>query len=156
MPDLFLTVKLVHLLAAILMVGATVINGLIHRKSRNASPAAASAMLSIIITVNSKIMGPSLLALPLSGGSLMWVAGYGFQTLWLLVAVALSVLLIVAYIFGARLEHRLCRIAGSASSNGDAALPAQYDRVFRKAAPIGGAALIMSLAAIILMVFKPL
>ncbi len=156
MPDLFLTLKLLHLLAAILMVGATVINGLIHSKSRNASPAAASAMLSIIIAVNSNILGPSLLALPLSGGIVMWVAGYSFQALWLLLAVALSVLLIIAYIFGARLEHRLLHIAGSALSNGDVALPAQYDRVFRKAAPIGGAALVMSLTAIILMVFKPL
>ena len=58
MPDLFLSLKLVHLLAAILMVGATVINGLIHNMARKASPARAEAMLSIVLAVNSYIMGP--------------------------------------------------------------------------------------------------
>nr|WP_321483379.1 DUF2269 family protein [uncultured Cohaesibacter sp.] len=155
MPDLFLSLKLVHLFAAILMVGATVINGLIHNMARKASPARAEAMLSIVLAVNSYFMGPSLLALPLTGGGLMWLAGYDFDALWLLLSIVLSVFLIVAYIFGARLEHRLFEIATSTECTGEPILPAQYQRVFRKAAPIGSAALLMSLAALSFMVFKP-
>ena len=85
----------------------------------------------------------------------MWLAGYDFDALWLLLSIVLSVFLIVAYIFGARLEHRLYEIATSTERTGEPTLPVQYQRVFRKAAPIGSAALLMSLAALSFMVFKP-
>lgn len=150
-----LLLKLVHILAAILMVGATVINGLIHAKARKASPTRASAMLSIVVAVNGYLMGPSLLALPLTGGGMMWMQGYEFQTLWLLLSMAFSFFLIAAFVFGARLENRLHMIAMSSTQSGETALPAQYGHVFQRAAPIGGAALLMSLAVLTLMVFKP-
>lgn len=155
MVDLFLSLKLVHLLAAILMVGATVINGVIHSRARQASPSGAAAMLSIVVAVNRFFMGPALLVLPVTGGGLMWMAGYNFQALWLVLSTALSVLLIAAYIFGARIEHRLYEIATAAADTGAPDLPAQYGPVFRKAAPIGGAALLASVIVLILMVFKP-
>ena len=155
MPNLFLSLKLAHLLAAILMVGATVINGLIHNRARQAPSSKAGAMLSIVIAVNSYVMGPALLALPLTGGALIWAAGYDFKALWVWLSVALSILLIAAYVFGARLERRLYEIAMSTERAGEASLPVQYDRVFRKAAPVGVATLLMSLATLGLMVFKP-
>lgn len=112
-------------------------------------------MLSIVIAVNSYVMGPALLALPLTGGALIWAAGYDFKALWVWLSVALSILLIAAYVFGARLEHRLYEIATSTERAGEPALPLRYDRVLKKAAPVGVAALLMSLATLSLMVFKP-
>jgi uncharacterized membrane protein len=155
MFDFFLLLKLAHILAAILMVGATVINGLIHAKARIALPTGASAMLSIVVAVNSYVMGPSLLVLPLTGGGMMWMQGYEFRTPWLLLSMAFSILLIVAFVFGARFENRLHMIAMSSTETGEIALPAQYGNIFQRTAPIGGAALLMSLAVLTLMVLKP-
>jgi len=73
------------------MVGATVINGLIHNRARQATSSKAGAMSSI--------------------------------------------LLIAAYVFGARLERRLYEIAMLTERAGEPTLPLQYDRVFEKQPP---------------------
>lgn len=155
MPDLFLFAKLVHLLAVILMVGATVINGLLHGQAKKSTPGAASALLRAVLLINRLIMWPSLLLIPLSGGALMALAGYGLSEIWLQISILLSFFLILAYLVGLRLERRLHNIAHHSDMSGNKMLPADYASTFLKAAPIGFGALLMSLIALGLMVFKP-
>ena len=155
MPDLYLAAKFLHFLAVILMVGATVINGLIHGQAKGSTPLEASALLKTVLLINRLIMGPSLLAIPLSGYWLMTLTGYALADKWLSISVVLSVTLIAAYLLGLRLERQLHGIANRSAASRESVLPAEYSRTFLKAAPIGFGALLMSLAALSLMLFKP-
>lgn len=112
-------------------------------------------MLSIVLAVNRYFMSPSLLVRPITGGRLIWAVEYDFQDLSLVLSIVLSVLLIGAYLFGARREHNLYGIVSLTDRAGELTLPVQYHRVFQKAALISSTALFMSLAALSIMVFKP-
>ena len=155
MPDIYLAAKFRHFLAVILMVGATVINGLIHVQAKGSTPLEASALLTTVLLINRLIMGPSLLVIPLSGYWLMTLTGYALADKWLSISVVLSVTLIAAYLLGLRLERQLHGIANRSAASRESVLPAEYGRTFLKAAPIGFGALVMSLAALSLMLFKP-
>tara|TARA_R110002049_G_scaffold295840_1_gene483521 strand:- start:18193 stop:18663 length:471 start_codon:yes stop_codon:yes gene_type:complete len=155
MPDLFLSVKLIHILAVILMVGATILNGVIHAQARSSTSIEAAALLRIVTRINSVFMAPSLLVLPASGLWMMGLLGYDWWTGWLVASIALSLALLVAFVVGDRVERKLHDIATEAAQDGGAALPDRYEATFRAAAPIGIAALIMSFASLFLMVFKP-
>ena len=64
MLDPYLAAKFLHIFAVILMVGATVINGLIHAQAKGLLPLEASALLKVVLLINRLIMGPSLLVIP--------------------------------------------------------------------------------------------
>lgn len=155
MLNTYLAAKFLHFSAVILMVGATVINGLIHRQAMGSTPREATALLNAVLLINRAIMGPSLLLIPLSGYWLMTLTSYGLAENWIFISVVLSILLIAAYLLGLRLELRLHSIANRSATAQDDNLPAEYNRLFLKAVPIGFGALVMSTAALSLMIFKP-
>lgn len=155
MPDLFLSVKLIHILAIIVMVGATVINGVIHSHARASTPVETAALLKVVTRINAVFMGPSLLAIPASGMWMMVLRGYDWRTGWLLSSITLTLALLVAFLVGDRVERKLHVIASKASAAAQLGLPDLYQTTFAKAAPIGGAALMSSLVTLILMIFKP-
>ena len=156
MLDPYLIAKSIHFLAVILMVGATVINGLIHGQAKNSTPLEASALLTAVLLVNRLIVVPSLVIIALSGYWLMTLTGYGLAEKWLSISFVLSITLIAAYLLGLPLERQLHSIANRSATLQVAALPSEYKRTFLRAAPIGLGALVMSLAALSLMIFKPL
>ncbi|GAA6178498.1 DUF2269 family protein [Sulfitobacter pacificus] len=155
MPDPYPAAKFLHVFAVILMVGATFINGVIHGQAKGSTPVEASALLKVVLLINRLIMGPSLLLIPLSGYWLMRITNYGLAEGWLLISFVLSLLLLLAYAIGLRLERRLHSIATRSMALQNSVLPAEYNRSFLKAAAIGLGALMMSLAALFLMIFKP-
>lgn len=85
----------------------------------------------------------------------MTLTGYGLAETWLSITVVLSILLIAVYLLGLRLERRLHRIANRSATLQYSSLPAEYNRTFLKTAPIGIGALVMPLAALSFMIFKP-
>ena len=155
MPDPYLAANFLHFFAVILMVNANIINGLIHGQAKVSTPLEASTLLNAVLLTNRLIMGPSLLIIPLSGYWLMTLTGYELTESWLFISVALSTLLIATYLLGLRLERRLHSIANRSATFQDSILPIKYNRTFLKAAPIGFGALLVSLAAFSLMIFKP-
>ncbi len=155
MPNLFLCVKLIHLLAVIIMVGATIINGVIHSHARVSTPVEAVALLRVVTWINKIFMGPSLLIIPASGLWMLLMLGYDWRTGWLLTSIAFTLALLMAFVVGDRVERQLLRIAIEATRTNLSALPDSYATTFGKAIPIGSAALVMSLAVLILMIFKP-
>ena len=155
MPDPYLAANFLHFFAVILMVNANIINGLIHGQAKVSTPLEASTLLNAVLLTNRLIMGPSLLIIPLSGYWLMTLTGYELTESWLFISVALSTLLIATYLLGLRLERRLHSIANRSATFQDSILPIEYNQTFLKAAPIGFGALLVSLAAFSLMIFKP-
>lgn len=145
-----------HLLAMAAMLGATMVNGVLHLRARQSPPVGAAPLLAAIMAVNRAIMAPSLVLLPASG---LWLAldtGYALSDIWILLGIGLAVALILAFAVGLVGERRLEGLADRAAMTGQTRLPETYARVFQRTAPIGGAAALFSLAAVIVMVTKPI
>ncbi|MVO18216.1 DUF2269 family protein [Parasedimentitalea huanghaiensis] len=155
MFDPYLVAKLVHIFAISIMIGATLINGLIHGQAKTASPVEAAGLLRCVLRVNRLLMGPSLAVIVLTGFWMVHTLGYDLQTGWIATSVGMSLALILAFVVGARVEHRLLYIATAAAAKADMRLPKYYQRVFLQAVPIGLLALILSLLSLALMIFKP-
>ncbi len=155
MFDLFIMTKLIHFCAVIVMVGATVINGLIHAEAKRLTPSQAVPMLGVVLRINRLLMGPSLIVIPASGLFMMVQAGHDFGSIWIATSFGLSIALIMAFRIGAKIERQLHKIASDADFESQPALPTQYEETFKKAVPLGGGALLMSITTVILMIFKP-
>lgn len=152
MLDAYTFWKVAHLIAMAAMVGATLINGILHLQAKSSAAYQAETLLRAILRVNRLIMLPSLIAIPVTGFFLARTIGHAFSDAWLLVSAALSLALIAAFWFGAFAEKSLHAIAANSPKG---TLGDSYDRVFKRVAPIGTAALLMSIGAIVLMVVKP-
>ncbi len=152
MFDAFFLAKMLHLTAMALMLGGTVINGLLHAQARRSHPAAAAALLTAVMRVNHLTMAPSLIALPLTGAWLAYLAGHGATELWIIIGTIFSALLILAYSLGIRIEASLLSIAQDTKAT---TLTPHYAIQFRRAAPIGSGALLLSIAAVAVMILKP-
>ena len=155
MFDLYSLVKAIHILAVSLMVGATLINGILHSLAIRSDAAGAVVLLGGIVTINRWVMGPSFILLPLSGFWMSVDADISLSTFWLLTSIILTGALILAFLVGVPLENGLHRMAQERVAQGKKDLPSTYGISFRKAAPIGGGAALMSLLTIYLMTAKP-
>lgn len=151
----FPCVKLIHFIVVIVMIGATIVNGLIHAHARTSTPVEAAALLRVVTRINRIFMGPSLFIIPASGLWMALLLDYDWLTGWLVASITLSLALLLAFVVGDRIERRLHDIATDAAHAANSVLPDSYETTFGKAAPIGGAAFIMSITTLVLMVFKP-
>jgi len=154
---MFELLKVAHIVAVSMMVGATLCNGLLHMiVIRENSSRSAAITLSNIMAVNRAIMAPAFVGIVASGVAMALQAGFPFSDFWLLTSILLTVGLIAGFVGGCVLETRLEYLAISASAHDEEALPARYMAVARRAMPIGAAAAIASLAVIYLMIAKPI
>lgn len=154
--EVFFVMKLLHIFSVILMVGATVFNGVLHSQAKEYTPVQSAALLKTVLIINKRFMGPSLVIIPLSGAGMVIALDYDWQALWLFLSIVVTFALLIAFIVGSRIETRLHRIAFEAAAHSQKTLPATYRSTFAKAAPIGLSALVMCLVVLILMVFRPL
>ncbi|WP_299924549.1 DUF2269 family protein [uncultured Pelagimonas sp.] len=149
--SLFIGLKLVHLLAVVMMIGATIINGLLHGLAVKATPSEASTLTHAVGVVNRRVMLPSFVVLPLSGAALTVWIGYAWTEFWIVLGLGLTAALVLAFAVGARLEARL----NTAAQTAERQLPPAYFKTFKRAAPIGAGALILSLITLWVMIAKP-
>ncbi|MGR3711856.1 MAG: DUF2269 family protein [Shimia sp.] len=123
MPNPEILAKCLHLIAMALMLGGTVINGLLHVQARHSSPETATALVTAVLRINRLLMLPALLGLPVSGMWLCYLKGYAFTDFWILAGIILSAALLLAYVLGARIEHVLWYIAKKATRANASTLP---------------------------------
>jgi len=154
MPDPFVFIKLFHFIAVIAMVGGNIIDVVIHPHAQTSNPVEAAALLRVVTRINKIFMGPSLFIIPVSG---MWMVllGYNWLTGWLVTSITLSLALLLAFFVRDRVGIRLYDIATDAAHAANSVLPGSYDSTLGKGAPIDGAAFIISITSLVLMVFKP-
>ena len=155
MPDSYHLAKLIHLFSMTVMLGGTIINAVIHIQAKSSTPVQAAALLGIVVRINRLLMGPSLVVIPLSGIWLIRILGYDLWTEWFAAAAGLSFGLILAFVIGNKVERQLYNIASRCAAKAAPSLSPDYGIAFMIAGPIGVTALIMSFAALVLMIFKP-
>ena len=150
MFSLYLVLKFVHILSAIVAVGLNVSYGVWIIRAQRDAPHTGFALKGIKF-LDDRIANPSYGVVLLSGLAMVFVGGYGLTTLWIDVAVALfvAVIVIAAVFYSPTLRDQIKLVeAGDTAS-------AEFARLGRRGQMLGQAIGVIVLAILVLMVFKP-
>lgn len=145
----YLLLKFLHILAAIIAVGANVTYGVWSVRARN-EPAHMAFAIRGIQFLDNRIANPAYGVVFLTGLAMVFVQGWGPQ-LWIIVAVVLFIA--VAAIGGAYftplVKRQLALLdAGDTSSS-------EFERLARRNAMIGPILGVLVVIILVMMVFKP-
>jgi uncharacterized membrane protein len=148
--SIYLVVKYIHILAAIIAVGLNASYGVwIFRAQRESSHTGFA--LKGIKFLDDRLANPAYGVVLISGLAMVFAGGYGFTTLWIDVSLALFVALIViaaAFYTPALRDQIKLAEAGDTTS-------ADFVRLGRRGLMLGQAIGVIVLAILVLMVFKP-
>jgi uncharacterized membrane protein len=147
---LYLIVKYIHILAAIVAVGLNISYAIwILRAQRE--PAHTGFALKGIKFLDDRIANPAYGVLLLTGLLMVFIAGYSLTTLWIDVALVLFVLLVViAVVFYTPTLREQVKLVES----GDAS-SAEFTRLAKRGQLAGQALGVIVLVILAMMVFKP-
>jgi len=153
--NVYIFLKYVHILAAIIMVGTTFVNGLLRVYINKSGVVNKIALGSeLIMVLNRFLMGPSLLLLPVSGALLVWKTGYTFQMDWIFYSMILLGAIIGAFLLGYNVESALEKISAADFRAGEKDISENYKRKDLQAIPIGVTATILIFIVLYLMIAK--
>lgn len=147
---LYLFLKWLHILAAIVLVGAHLTYGIwIVRASSH--PEALPFVLRNIKWLDDRIAAPAYAVLLVAGLVMVFTAGLPFTTPWLLTSLILFVLMVLAHLLGysriLRRQIQLLDREGATSPN--------YQTAAAREANLGIALTILMIVIVFLMVVKP-
>jgi len=147
---LFLLLKWLHVLSAIVAVGANVTYGIwLTRASR--SPDVLPFTLRTIKLIDNRIANPAYGLLLVTGLSMTFVLPLPLTTPWLLTALVLYIVLVLVGLLGytptLRRQIQVLDSEGSGSSN--------YQALARRGTMLGMALAVLVLVIVFLMVMKP-
>ena len=150
MFSLFLFLKFIHILAAIVAVGLNVTYGIwIVRVQR--APSNTAFTLRGIKFLDDRVANPAYAVLLVSGLLMVFVLPYPITTLWIDIALVLYAALIV---LGLRFYTPTLRDQIKLVEAGDTS-SAAFTRLARRGQMLGQAMGVIVLAILVLMVFKP-
>lgn len=145
----YLVLKFIHILSAIVAIGASATYGVwAARMARE--PAHASFALKGIKFIDNRIANPAYGVLFLSGLIMVFAGNWGFQ-LWVVVAI---VLFIAIAVLGFAVVAPLVRDQIRLADAGDTASP-EFRRIAARSRTIGPTLGILVLVILAMMVFKP-
>jgi uncharacterized membrane protein len=148
--SLFLVLKFVHMLLAIVAVGFNASYGVwLSRAAQN--PAAAPMVLRSVKLLDDRFANPSYGLLLLTGLGMVFAAGYPLSTFWIDAAI---VLWLIAMIWGAAMYTPALKRQIAALDAGGFDSP-DYRQAAQRATMVGMANMLPILLILILMVFKP-
>lgn len=148
-------IELVHVVAAIVMVGTTFTNGLLRMHADRTGDLRLVAYASrVIVRFDLTLMLPAILALPITGVALARTLGFPLDRGWIAYALGATGMLLGLFAVGTWLEIRLLRIVEAAVAEGATKVPDAYHRIGRIALPVGFAATAVIFGVLYLMVYK--
>ena len=147
---IYLLVKLIHILSAIVAVGANVTYAVWFARA-NANPASAGFALRGVKLIDDRIANPAYGLLLVTGVLDVWIGGIGFGTRWVSWALgAFIVVGLVAFVgYTPTLKRQLAAVERGGPADPEAVRLAQRGQVL--AAVMG----VLVLVILVLMVFKP-
>lgn len=151
----YLTVKWLHILSSVLMVGTGFGSAFYMFFANRQSDVRTRAVVSrLVVRADTWFTTPAVIFQPLSGFWLIHAAGWPWNTPWILWALGLYAFAGACWLPVVWLQIRMARIA-EASAATETALPAEYDRMARIWEKLGYPAFIAMLVVFYLMVAKP-
>ena len=147
---LFFFLKWIHILAAIVALGANITYGIwLARSSR--APEHLLFTLHTIKFLDDRMANPAYVVSLLTGLAMIYVSGYTFTTPWLMLSLALYALLVILGIFG--YSPTLAQQIQLAETTGPET--AEYQAMARRGRMLGMVLGIITVGIVFLMVVKP-
>ena len=151
----YLTLKTIHILSSVLMVGTGFGTAFyLYFANRSGSVAAIAVVSRLVVRADWWFTAPAVIVQPLSGAWMIHLAGYPMDALWIKASLALYGLAGACWLPVVWYQIRMGKMALAAHAS-NSALPAQYWRYARRWELLGYPAFIAMLAVYWLMVHKP-
>ena len=145
----YLVFKFIHILAAIIAVGANITYGVWGARGR-AEPAHQGFAIKGIQFLDNRIANPAYGVLFLTGLVMVFMGNWGFQ-LWVIVAIVLFVAIaVIGFAYFTPLVKRQLALLDA----GDTSSP-EFERLARRNAMIGPILGLLVVIILVMMVFKP-
>jgi uncharacterized membrane protein len=155
MSDLFLLLKLVHVLGAAVLFGTGAGIAFFMLMSHRTGDAATIAATARIVVIADAIFTAGAVVLqPLTGFVLAHLVGYSLLEPWIVLSLALYGLVGLCWLPVVRIQMRMRDLATAAAQQGKP-LPERYMKLFRIWFWLGWPALFGVVAIFVLMLWKP-
>jgi uncharacterized membrane protein len=150
---LYTTLKVVHILLAIVAVGFNASYGLLIGRARSGGPDSREMRFALrtIKVMDDYIANPCYALLLITGVGMVQVAGYPWSLRWIYISIGLLVLMFV--VGGGIYTPTLRRQIEVLESRG--ASDPQFERLSRRGAMLGGILALITVIIVALMVYKP-
>jgi uncharacterized membrane protein len=153
--DLQLLLKLIHLVGAAVLLGTGLgIAFFMWMAHRGGKTVTIAETARVVVVADTLFTATAVVAQPLSGVWLAYLAGYPLSASWIVVSVALYVLVGACWLPVVWIQIKLRDLASAAAAVG-VMLPPAYDRLFRIWFMLGWPAFAGVIAIFALMVWKP-
>lgn len=151
----YLMLKTLHILSSVLLVGTGFGSAFyMYFANRSDSVEAQAVVSRLVVRADWWFTTPAVIIQPLSGLAMMYLAGWPWQTPWLLLSAALYMFAGACWLPVVVMQVRMARMAKLAVSHGTP-LPPDYQALARRWEALGYPAFIAMLLVYGLMVNKP-
>jgi uncharacterized membrane protein len=156
MADFYLTLRFVHLVAAVLFLGNIVVSAMWKLQAdRSGNPAIAAFAARLVARTDKLFTGPGAFVVLMTGGMLPTAAGYKFAGQgWIHVGATAFVISGLIWIFVLlpiqRKQSKMAAEFGAATE-----VPADYLALTKRWAMFGGIATLLLFVALAMMVYRP-
>lgn len=153
--SLFLAVKVLHVIGAAVLLGTgagIAFFMLMAHRTKDARVVAHTA--GVVVVADTIFIATAVVAQPVTGLALAWMAGHSLTDGWLLASIGLYVLTGLFWLPVVWMQWRMRNLARAAVAAGGG-LPAEYHRLFRAWFACGFPAFAAVLGIVALMVAKP-
>ncbi len=153
--SLFLAIKVLHVIGAAVLLGTGAgIAFFMLMAHRAGDPRIIAHTAGVVVVADTVFTATAVVAQPVTGLALAWMAGHSLWDGWLLASIALYVLTGLFWLPVVWMQWRMRNLARAAVATGTA-LPPEYHRLFRAWFACGFPAFAAVLGIIALMVAKP-
>lgn len=155
MIDLYLALKLAHVLSSTVLFGTGLgIAFFMWMAHRTGDPALIAHTARVVVIADTVFTATAVVAQPLTGFALIWLAGHSPFEPWIVLSLALYLLVGACWLPVVWIQAQLRRLAAAAALSGGA-LPDRYHRLFRAWFVLGWPAFIGVVAIFALMIARP-
>nr|WP_315844660.1 DUF2269 domain-containing protein [uncultured Achromobacter sp.] len=154
--NLYLTVKTLHILSSVLLVGTGFGTAFyLFFANRTGSIPAIAAVSKLVVRADLWFTTPAVVFQPLSGLWLAHAAGWQWTTPWVTLSIMLYLLAGVCWLPVVWLQYETAKMAAATHAAGETALPARYWHFAQWWERLGYPAFLAMVAVYFLMVLKP-
>jgi uncharacterized membrane protein len=156
MSDLYLTLKLIHILGAAVLFGTGLgIAFFMFMAHRTRDAAAIAATARIVVIADALFTATAVVVQPITGAGMALLVGFSLFHWWIVATIALYVLVGLCWLPVVWIQIQLRNLAAAAARDG-APLPGRYHKLFRIWFWLGWPAFAGVIAIFALMIWKPI
>ena len=155
MSDIYLTLKLIHILGSTVLFGTGLgIAFFMWMAHRSRDPAAIAHTARVVVIADAVFTATAVVVQPVTGFAMAWLVGFTHRHFWIVASLGLYVLVGLCWLPVVWIQIQLRDLAAEAARAGTA-LPERYHRLYRVWFWLGWPAFLGVIAIFMLMIWKP-